>query len=199
MEPSVEMGLIVSLNYSGPGIAFTLCSFVVNSARRFILCLVLVCVFFFVVVVLLLLFFFSALLALRSPRLGKRELVCVLFVRLFVLRVLVYVSFLFLLVSGIGYDLGLWHSLVVSFYLFFILELFKMSYFSKIKKGGRVHTGWEVYQVNSNDDPGLAFDFFTTVSFIHQYISMAIMLKVFSQNVLKTTGTEDLQKKHHAS
>ena len=50
-------------------------------------------------------FCFSVLLALRLPRLGKRELVCVHFVRLFVLRLLVYVPFLFLLVSGIGCDL----------------------------------------------------------------------------------------------
>ena len=51
---------------------------------------------------------FSVLLVLRLPRLGKRELVCVLFVRLYVLRVLVCVSFLLLLVSGIGRDFYLW-------------------------------------------------------------------------------------------
>ena len=48
---------------------------------------------------------FSVLLALRLPRLGKRELICVPFVCLCVLRVLVSVSFFFLLMSGNGCDL----------------------------------------------------------------------------------------------
>ena len=42
--------------------------------------------------------FFSPL-ALRLPRLGKRELILVLFVRLFDLRLFVFVCFFFLLVS----------------------------------------------------------------------------------------------------
>ena len=46
---------------------------------------------------------FSVLLALRLPRLGKRELILVLFVRLFGLRLFGFVCFLFLLVSGKGY------------------------------------------------------------------------------------------------
>ena len=45
---------------------------------------------------------FSVLLALRLPRLGKRELLLVLFVRLFDLCLFGFVSFLFLLVSGKG-------------------------------------------------------------------------------------------------
>ena len=45
---------------------------------------------------------FSVHLALRLPRLGKRELVLVLFVRLFDLRLFGFVCFLFLLVSGQG-------------------------------------------------------------------------------------------------
>ena len=44
----------------------------------------------------------SVLLALRLPRLGKRELVLVLFVRLFDLRFFGFVCFFFLLVSGKG-------------------------------------------------------------------------------------------------
>ena len=44
--------------------------------------------------------FFSVLLALRLPRLGKRELILVLLVRLFDLRLFGFVCFLFLLVSG---------------------------------------------------------------------------------------------------
>ena len=45
---------------------------------------------------------FSVLLALRLPRLGKRELILVLFVRLFDLCLIGFVGFLFLLVSGNG-------------------------------------------------------------------------------------------------
>ena len=45
---------------------------------------------------------FSVLLALRLPLLGERELILVLFVRLFDLRLFGFVCFLFLLVSGKG-------------------------------------------------------------------------------------------------
>ena len=45
---------------------------------------------------------FSVLLALRLPRLGKTELILVLFVRLFDLCLFGFVSFLFLLVSAKG-------------------------------------------------------------------------------------------------
>ena len=58
------------------------------------LCYVLLCVILFLC--------FSALLALRFPRLGKRELILVLFVRLFDLCLFGFVGFLFLLVSGKG-------------------------------------------------------------------------------------------------
>ena len=43
---------------------------------------------------------FSVILVLRLPRLGKRELILVLFVRLFDLCVFGFVGFLFILVSG---------------------------------------------------------------------------------------------------
>ena len=56
-------------------------------------------------------FFFSVLLALRLPRLGKRELILVLFVRLFGLCLFGFVRFRFLLESGKGCGLWLWHSL----------------------------------------------------------------------------------------
>ena len=45
---------------------------------------------------------FSVLLALRLPRLGKRELILVFFVRLFDLRLFGFVCFRFLLASGKG-------------------------------------------------------------------------------------------------
>ena len=54
---------------------------------------------------------FLCFLALRLPRLGKRELILVLFVRLFDMCLFRFVGFLFLLVSGKGCGLWLWHSL----------------------------------------------------------------------------------------
>ena len=48
---------------------------------------------------------FSVLLVLRLPRLGKRELIIVLFVRLFNLCLFGFVGFLFLLGSGKGFVL----------------------------------------------------------------------------------------------
>ena len=45
---------------------------------------------------------FSVLLVLRLPRLGKRELILVLFIHLFDLCLFGFVGFLFLLVSGKG-------------------------------------------------------------------------------------------------
>ena len=48
---------------------------------------------------------FTVLLALRLPRLGKREIILVLFVRLFDLCLFGFVGFLFLLVSGKGCSL----------------------------------------------------------------------------------------------
>ena len=61
----------------------------------------------------------SFLLALWSPCLGKRELVCVFLMHLFVcfvhvLSFVVFVIFLFLLVLGVGCGLWLWHSLDLS-------------------------------------------------------------------------------------
>ena len=62
---------------------------------------------------------FSVLLVLRLPRLGKRELILVLFVRLFDLCFFGFVGFFFLLVSGKGCGLWLWHSLDFSLTFFF--------------------------------------------------------------------------------
>ena len=55
---------------------------------------------------------------LRLPRLGKRELILVLFVRLFGLCLFRFVGFLFLLGSGKGCGLWLWHSLDFSLTFF---------------------------------------------------------------------------------
>ena len=65
---------------------------------------------------------FSFLLVLRLPRLRKRELILVLFVRLFDLCLFGFVDFLFLLGSGKGCGLWLWHSLDFSLNFFCNLE-----------------------------------------------------------------------------
>ena len=67
-------------------------------ALWFILRVDLLCVFPCVILFLC----FSVLLVLRLPRLGKRELILVLFARLFDLCLFGFVSFLFLLGSGKG-------------------------------------------------------------------------------------------------
>ena len=61
---------------------------------------------------------FSVLLALRLPRFGKRELILVLFVCLIDLCFFAFVGFLFLLMSGKGCGLWLWHSLDFSLTFF---------------------------------------------------------------------------------
>ena len=63
---------------------------------------------------------FSILLVLRLPHLGKRELIVMLFVRLFDLCLVGFVGFLFLLGSGKGCGLWLWHSLDFSLTFFFL-------------------------------------------------------------------------------
>ena len=65
---------------------------------------------------------FSVLLVLRLPRLGKRELILVLFVRLFGLCLFRFVGFLFLLGSGKGCGLWLWHFLDFSLYFFYKIK-----------------------------------------------------------------------------
>ena len=62
---------------------------------------------------------FLVLIVLRLPRFGKRELILVLFVRLFDLCLFGFVGFLFLLGSGKGCGLWLWHSLDFSLNFFF--------------------------------------------------------------------------------
>ena len=57
---------------------------------------------FYVLPCVILFLWFSVLLALRLPRLGKRELILVIFVCLFDLCLFGFVGFLFFLVSGKG-------------------------------------------------------------------------------------------------
>ena len=61
---------------------------------------------------------FSVLLALQLPRLGKRELILVLFVRMFGLRLFGFVCFLFLTVFEKSCRLWLWHFLDFSLTFF---------------------------------------------------------------------------------
>ena len=68
---------------------------------------------------------FSVLLVLRLPRLGKRELISVLFVRLFGLCLFRFVGFLFLLGSGKGCGLWFWHSLDFSLTFFVGLKCYE--------------------------------------------------------------------------
>ena len=69
---------------------------------------------------------FSVLLELRLPRLGKRELILVLFVRLFGLCLFRFAGFLFLLGSGKGCDLWMWHSLDFSLTFFSVLLVLRL-------------------------------------------------------------------------
>ena len=57
---------------------------------------------------------FSVLFALWASRLGKRQLVCVFLMHLFVLPTLIFVHFLFLLVSRVSCGLWSLHSLDLS-------------------------------------------------------------------------------------
>ena len=57
---------------------------------------------FYVFPCVILFLYFSVILVLRLPRLGKRELILVVFVRLFGLCLFRFVGFLFLLGSGKG-------------------------------------------------------------------------------------------------
>ena len=75
---------------------------------------------FYVLPCVILFLCFSVLLVLRLPRLGKRELILVFFVRLFNLCLFGFVGFLFLLVSGKGCGLWSWHSLDFSLNYFLI-------------------------------------------------------------------------------
>ena len=77
---------------------------------------------FYVLPCVILFFCFSVLLALRVPRLGKRELILVLFVRLFDLCLFGFVGFLFLLVSVKGCGFRFWHFLDFSL-TFFTLNM----------------------------------------------------------------------------
>ena len=104
---------------------------------------------FYVLPCVILFLWFSVFLALRLPRLGKSELVLVLFVRLFDLRLFGFVCFLFLLVSGKGCGLWLWLSLDFSlihfFFTFYLGDRVLASVCCTCSKWGKGYTfcfGW---------------------------------------------------------
>ena len=91
---------------------------------------------------------FSVLLVLRLPRLGKRELILVLFIRLFDLCLFGFVGFLFLLGSGKDCGLWLWHSLDFSLTFFVIVALpGRFSYFFTLTRNASQETkcSWQGY------------------------------------------------------
>ena len=92
------------------GVSLSLCCFVVYSTRRFVLCFTL-CHFVLV--------FFSPFSTAITSLGEERELILVLFVRLFNLWLFGFVGFLFLLVSVKGCGLWLLHFLDFSFIFFF--------------------------------------------------------------------------------
>ena len=89
---------------------------------------------FYVLPCVILFLCFSVLLALRLSRLGKRELILVLFVRLFDLYLFGFVGFLFLLVSGKGCGLWLWHSVGFSLTFFSTFEVVWCEWMKNINK-----------------------------------------------------------------
>ena len=89
---------------------------------------------FYVLPCVILFLCFSVLLALRLPRLGKRGLILVLFVRLFDLGLFRFVGFFFILMSGKGCGLSLWQSLdfSLSFFLHNVTGFENSGYFIPI-------------------------------------------------------------------
>ena len=98
------------------------------------LCFILRGDLFYVLPCVILFLCFSVLLALRLPRLGKRELILVLFVRLFDLRLFGFVCFLFFL-EGLRFVIValprlfsyLFCTKVVVFFLSYIIQLYGIS------------------------------------------------------------------------
>ena len=83
---------------------------------------------------------FSVLLVLRLPRLGKRELILVLFVRLFDLCLFGFIGVLFLLGSAKGCGLWLWHTLDFSLTLLFYINQLLGHMSNMLLQSGRPYT-----------------------------------------------------------
>ena len=114
---------------------------------------------FYVLPFVILLLCFSVLLALRLPRFGKRELILVLFVCLFDLRLFGFICFLFLflLVSRKGCGLWLWHFLDFCLYEYQStlddMQNARIYYpWNLVKHKPRVHSiTWKPFKVSSRN------------------------------------------------
>ena len=95
---------------------------------------------------------FSVLLVLRLPRLGKRELILVLFVCLFGLCLFRFVGFL--LVSGKGCGFWLWHSL--DFSLIFLASDLKNLLHDLIDNFWRIEKWTISYSLTSFQDTNMS-------------------------------------------
>ena len=127
---------------------------------------------------------FSVLLVLRLPRLGKRELILVLFVRLFDLCLFGFVGFLSLLGSGKGCGMWLLHSLDFSltFFFFYLPLMKKIRYIflkSYVKLTLGTHGQWADVNQNQGKRP-------TTpgVTFLDRFYNLPLM-KIFCHAFLK--------------
>ena len=89
---------------------------------------------------------FSVLLVMRLPRLGKRELILVFFVRLFGLCLFRFVGFLFLLGSGKGCGLWLWHSLDFSLTFFVLCKYISIELISKERHELSSRYDWNIVE-----------------------------------------------------
>ena len=128
---------------------------------------------------------FSVLLVLRLPRLGKRELILVLFVRLFDLCLFGFVGFLFLLGSGKGCGLWLWHSLDFSLTFFVYCLSMICSLFYKMSLVGFDLLFWLILDIFS-----LLFYGYRTLTFISR--SSKITKQIYKEilNVQISTKAE---------
>ena len=99
---------------------------------------------------------FSVILVLRLPRLRKRELILVLIVRLFDLCLFGFVGFLFLLWSGKGCGLWLWHSLDFSLTFFFLTHQCYISENTKKSTNYRDETTMRTRQHETTEKPNFS-------------------------------------------
>ena len=132
---------------------------------------------------------FWVLLALRLPRLGKRELILVLFVRLFDVRLFGFVCFLFLLVSGTicshfmqlkHLDFRTFESVSESVLCFWITDkTTSCSWYMKTSCNGLAYNVCKILVYNSNDSDsclavkkGSHLGFSSSISKVHFMTSL---------------------------
>ena len=142
--------------------------------------------------------YFSVLLALRLPRLWYRELILVLFVRLFELRLFGFVCFLFLFLSGMGCGLWLWHTLDFSLTFFtrdcFVLDSCSCwrSQFGTGNQGKTITITLHFWtQLTSGTSIGLETQTVTTPNLIFvARIMLSLHYRKISKNMIYSTNLE---------